>query len=113
MDKECNKHGITDHRLNCGRLRCKKCASEAVSRRRRKLKELLVLEFGGKCKVCGYDTYIGCLDFHHIDDESKDFSLSGAGITRSLENLRKEAQKCVLVCCRCHREIHAGLLMLA
>lgn len=22
---------------------------------------------GGKCQICGYDRYVGALEFHHLD----------------------------------------------
>lgn len=41
--KECKKHGPTEHyRDSSGRLRCMKCRTEAVQRRREKIKELAV-----------------------------------------------------------------------
>jgi len=76
---------------------------KAVAKRRRRLKELAVEKKGGKCTFCGYNRYLGALDFHHL--EGKDF-----GLTRSWAKVAKELEKCVLVCSNCHREIHAGLL---
>jgi len=81
----------------------------AVIRRRRKLKRLAVEYKGGKCEICGYDKYLGALDFHHTDPNQKDFGLSSSGITRAWNLIKQELDKCVLVCANCHREIHAGL----
>lgn len=64
---------------------------------------------GGKCQVCGYDKYIGALEFHHVDPEGKDFGISSKGYTHSWDKVKEEIQKCVLVCANCHREIHAGI----
>jgi hypothetical protein len=36
------------------------------------------------------------------------FHLSLRGVTRSLEKLREEARKCVLLCATCHAEVEAG-----
>jgi hypothetical protein len=33
------------------------------------MKEMLVAELGGKCQKCGYDRYVGALQFHHLDPE--------------------------------------------
>ena len=82
----------------------------ATSKRRKKLKEMAVALKGGKCQVCGYNKYVGALDFHHIDESTKEFDLSTRGLTRSWERIKKELEKCVLVCANCHREIHGGLL---
>lgn len=88
----------------------KKNNSQAVSKRRRKLKEMSVEYKGGKCKNCGYDYYIGALEFHHINPEEKDFSISAAGTTKSWENIKKELDKCICLCSNCHKEVHAGLI---
>lgn len=71
-------------------------------------KQKLVDYKGGKCSRCGYDKYIGCLTFHHRDPEEKEIAISSS--TKSFEALKKEVDKCDLVCHNCHGEIHAGLL---
>lgn len=65
---------------------------------------------GGKCQVCGYDKYIGALEFHHVNPEEKDFGVSSKGYTHSWNKVKQEINKCVLVCANCHREIHAGII---
>lgn len=47
------------------------------------------------------------MDFHHLNSIDKDFTIS-ARMT-SWTAIERELKKCVLVCCRCHREIHDGL----
>lgn len=84
----------------------------AVTLRRRKLKQLLVEYRGGKCVLCGYRRSVWAMDLHHIDGSKKEFGLSVRGLTRSWEKLKQEADKCVLVCANCHREIHAGVSQL-
>ena len=84
----------------------------AVTERRRKLKTMLVEYKGGKCKICGYKKTHWALDLHHIDASKKEFGLSVRGLTRSLDKLKKEADKCILVCANCHREIHSGITQL-
>ena len=52
IKKECPKHGLTDYALRKdGRYRCRKCASESVSNRRRIIKLKLVEYKGGKCEL--------------------------------------------------------------
>ena len=85
---------------------------EAVTRRRKKLKQMVIDLKGGKCQFCSYNTYNGALDFHHIDEDKKEFSLSTRGLTRSWERIKNELQKCVLVCANCHREVHGGIIKL-
>jgi hypothetical protein len=84
-----------------------------VSRRRRRLKEILVREAGGRCGICGYDRWVGALQFHHRDGEEKEFGLADRGLTRSLEVVRREAAKCILLCANCHSEVEAGIVKVA
>lgn len=107
----CRRHGLTTHVrvASESRLRCTQCRSEAVSKRRRKVKEILVSEAGGQCSLCGYRRYAGALQFHHVDPGSKSFGLGVRGITRSIAKLREEASKCVLLCANCHAEVEAGV----
>lgn len=88
---------------------CKECN---ISDRKRwdthkNSKKLFVEYKGGKCIICGYSLCYSALDFHHLDPKSKDFQI---GQKTSLTNdVKKELDKCILVCCRCHREIHSNL----
>jgi predicted HNH restriction endonuclease len=58
--------------------------------------------------LCGYDKCIEALDLHHKDASQKDFGISSGGLTRSWELVKAEADKCVLLCANCHRELHAN-----
>lgn len=108
--KECKKHGMYQHNVDKnGYARCSKCGSEAVQKRRDKIKILSVEYKGGKCSICGYDKYIGALEFHHLDSDEKDFGISEKGYTRAWEIVREELDKCILVCANCHRELHQDL----
>jgi hypothetical protein len=84
----------------------------AVTKRRRKLKVMAVEAKGGKCMFCGYSKYIGALDFHHLNESKKEFSLSIRGLTRSWSKILAEIDKCILVCANCHREIHGGMIQI-
>ncbi|MCK9446458.1 HNH endonuclease [bacterium] len=71
----------------------------------RKRKKIELIEYkGGCCEVCGYNKTIRSLDFHHKDPKYKDFGISGKSY--SFERLKKEVDKCILVCSNCHGEIH-------
>ncbi len=95
-----------------GRYRCVRCSSEAVARRRRRVKEILVRDTGGKCGLCGYGRYQGALHFHHVERSEKSFAVSHDGNTRSLAKIRAEIRKCVLLCGNCHAEVEAGVTAL-
>jgi hypothetical protein len=85
---------------------------KAVKKHRKKLKEMAARYKGGKCFICGYSRCLDCLTFHHLDPAEKDFGLSLDKLNRSWEKIKKELDKCVLLCVRCHCELHAGLLQL-
>ena len=85
---------------------------KAVQRRREKVRLMAVSYKGGCCQICGYDRCIEALEFHHLDPTQKDFGISQKGYTRSWEKVKEEADKCVLLCANCHREVHAGRLQL-
>lgn len=109
--KICEKHGETEFVIRSdGGYRCKKCLVDYVTKRREKIKDMAIKYKGGKCQCCGYDKYKGALEFHHLNPEEKDFAISEKGYTRSFEKVKKELDKCILVCSNCHKEIHAGLI---
>ena len=92
-------------------MRDKKQAVQAVIDWRKRSKARMVDIMGGKCVCCGYTNCLGALDFHHIDDAQKSFSLGSIRARpKSWDIVVAELKKCVLVCCRCHREITAGIL---
>lgn len=106
VQKICKRHGLTEFSVDKnGKCRCKKCRQDAVQKRRRNLKQLAVEYKGGKCQICGYNKYIGALEFHHLNPEEKDFEI-GCGNTKSFEKFKKELDKCILVCSNCHKELH-------
>jgi transposase-like protein len=75
----CVHHGPTEFWLEGrGAYRCSLCRKEAVAKRRRRVKEILVKEAGGACAICGYDGWVGALQFHHRDPDDKEFEISGA-----------------------------------
>lgn len=110
---ECRRHGRTAFRLEGrGYYRCKRCRQDAVAKRRRNVKQILVEEAGGACVLCGYDRTPVALQFHHLDRTTKAFALSRQGVTRNIEESRAEAAKCVLLCANCHSEVEAGYAVL-
>ena len=67
---------------------------------------------GGKCALCGYQRCMQALELHHLQGTQKDFGISERGYTRSWDAVQREADKCLLVCANCHRELHAGVRQL-
>ena len=114
LRRECARHGWGDFWLEAsGYYRCVRCRWERVSRRRRQLKEILVAEAGGRCRLCGYDRSLAALEFHHVDPATKSFGLATGGLTRSVAACREEARKCVLLCSNCHAEVEIGATALS
>lgn len=63
-----------------------------------------------RCLLCKEDEPV-CLELHHVDASDKDFTI-GDATGRSLESIKREIEKCVVVCRNCHTKIHAGLACL-
>jgi predicted Zn-ribbon and HTH transcriptional regulator len=108
----CRRHGRVTFVVDSHGSRCPKCRADAVAGRRRRVKAMLVAEAGGRCVRCGYDRYLGALQFHHRNPAEKSFQLSMGGLTRSLASMRAEAAKCDLLCSNCHAEVEGGLDLL-
>ena len=83
-----------------------------VKKWRKQTLQKLKAAFGAKCGICGYDACMQALDFHHISKSEKHFNLSSWKKVANFDALINEAKKCVLLCCRCHREVHAGITSL-
>ena len=81
------------------------CSACAVRVRRYKFKVKAIDYLGGACVKCGYNKSISALQFHHINPHEKQFTISGSS-NKSWEVLKKELDKCVLLCGNCHSEEH-------
>jgi 5-methylcytosine-specific restriction endonuclease McrA len=81
----------------------------AVALRRKAIKLKALKYKGKKCIFCQYDRYEGALEFHHKNSITKEFGIGQKGYTRAWDKVKKELDKCILVCSNCHKEVHAGL----
>lgn len=102
--------------LDCGGpvYRGKNYCNTCVSRKRRAKLRTRLFDFAGdQCVVCGYGGKEKrcALDFHHRDPTTKKFDI---GVTTSAsiawEKVVEEIEKCAVLCARCHREYHGGLI---
>jgi len=59
------------------------------------------------CAICGYNKCAEALDFHHNED--KEFGVNSSNYNKSLDQIKKEMDKCIVLCSNCHRELHAKL----
>lgn len=106
------------HCTSCGKLFVKKkgklcytCAfGSALKTRMDKVYNVV----GESCWLCGYNKgEIGrkVLNFHHIDPSNKCMDLTSREMKGyAWPTVVLEIKKCVLLCCRCHQEYHAGLI---
>lgn len=87
---------------------CKKCESY---RKKQQLlnfkKSCLSYKNQHCCSICGYDKCITALDFHHVDPNQKEFTISSSKKMLLDEKIKSELDKCDVVCSNCHRELHA------
>ena len=78
---------------------------------RKRRKQEFVDYLGGKCKVCGYDRCVEALEFHHLDPDTKSFTITSALANPKKHGVfKEEVDKCVLLCGNCHQEYHAGMI---
>ena len=80
-----------------------------INQRRSTKKRKLTIELktiaGGKCSRCSYDKCLAALCFHHTDD-NKEGEVSQLIRKGRLDEARREAKKCILLCANCHAEEH-------
>ena len=67
-----------------------------------------------KCEICGYSKSIAALDFHHKDPSIKEARIRQllwaynpyTSTKINVEKVKKEINKCQILCSNCHRELH-------
>jgi hypothetical protein len=62
-----------------------------------------------RCADCG-QRHPATLQFHHLNSENKTFTI-GDAVTRgfSLERIKKEISKCIVLCANCHFKRHYNM----
>lgn len=89
---------------------CYDCQPENCNVDRKLIKNWALEYKGHECVCCGYSACVEALEFHHLDENEKDFCISDKETnSKSWTMIKKELDKCILVCANCHREIHAGV----
>jgi hypothetical protein len=65
---------------------------------------------GKSCVICNESESV-CLDFHHINGEDKTHLVSKMRYnTYSKETMKKEIEKCIILCANCHRKVHENII---
>ena len=87
----------------------KKYYTDKTKRRRKELRDY-INSFKKECVICGYDKTHWALDFHHKDASKKEIEIAKLACRGwSKERIKKEIDKCIIVCRNCHVEIHAPI----
>ncbi len=89
---------------------CVKCLGDKSKSRRERMRDQAIAYKGGACCACESIVEPEAFDFHHNNSSTKKFKISGNYTFN--ENLKTELDKCILLCCYCHRKIHSGVLSL-
>ncbi len=95
------------------RADCIACCSERKKKRRQETSKWITnYKMSRECEMCGYSkkTHASftprALHFHHAQG-NKDFMIGDIARTgHSIHKLSEEVAKCVLLCARCHVEVH-------
>ena len=104
---KCLKCGEEDHSKFYKRQKkyCKKCLCAAQKKSNNDKKRKLIEYKDGKCIKCGYNKCDQALTFHHRDPKKKEFGIANH-MRYTLKALKKEVDKCDLLCANCHYEVH-------
>jgi hypothetical protein len=58
------------------------------------------------CSKCGYAKNGACLDFHHIDEKTKERRITAMLWYNNTDLFKKEVKKCSILCKNCHYDYH-------
>ena len=84
--------------------------NKSSKRRKTTAKWYKEFKLNKKCHFCCESESV-FLDFHHIDETTKNYNISSLRYnTYSIDKIKEEIDKCVILCSNCHRKVHAGLL---
>lgn len=112
--KKCGKQFQNNRKrqycFDCYKRKNSSKKSKNVSNWRQSIKERAIQYKGGKCIICGYKRCNRALVFHHLDPKYKQFGIANNGLCRSWDKVKKELDKCVLLCSNCHNEVHSNLI---
>lgn len=96
------------------RNQCRTCVNKRKSNRRRKIAaQIQAYKETLSCQICGYSKEQNkehfcakALQFHHAQGNKK-FEVGNAGTKGfNWEGVKKEIDKCVVVCSNCHASLH-------
>lgn len=102
----CPKENFYRYRNNAPHQWCKGCVRQkaVVSQHRFKLEAIAYK--GGVCVDCERMPHPAAMTFHHLDPSQKNYQLSAAREKTLSEAVKRELDKCVLLCRNCHAIRH-------
>jgi hypothetical protein len=81
-------------------------AKKAYFKNKKEYRKILHSLKSNGCAICGYNKCDKALDFHHVNPIDKHFPISINSMQYKINRLVNELNKCILLCCNCHREIN-------
>jgi len=122
IEKELDEFAWKNKSLNIKASECKSCHNimrrayylknkekeiQRVTERRSKITEWYInYKKSLKCTKCGEDDY-RCLQFHHLHSKVSNVSTMICN-GNSIETIKKEISKCIVLCANCHSKEHCG-----
>ena len=90
---------------------CKTCSNAYHTKRVRRVKIRMIGYKGGECVDCKktlFDFHPDLFDFHHRDSTQKDINFNRIKYQK-WDYIKKELDKCNLMCSNCHRTLEAEI----
>ena len=89
---------------------CIYCKNKKNREEKREIKTKAIQQAGGKCELCGFNEEEFLFAFHHKEPNKKDFDIGK--YHKWDTKLERELEKCALLCFKCHRKMHYGLVFI-
>jgi hypothetical protein len=92
--------------------RCKVCCGKRDKPKDYDILKLFVGTLKQECVACGYRKSKKALHMHHLDPLKKSAAIGDMLIVKDMtfDAIKKEVEKCIVLCSNCHIEHHEGLL---
>jgi len=103
--KENNRKSFLAYQRKYNEGRKEKKKQEAAKKRKEIRLFLHEYKKDKSCEICGYNKVPDILVFHHVDQGQKSFKIAERN-SSTVEILKEEIEKCILVCPNCHRKLH-------